>query len=790
MKKSWIIFWVAMGVVLLGSAFWLLRSQPPKVSDMEITKAVPLDAVLLCYFERADILNETVNNPSSGWSRFVPQDKLLMQLLRNLQSTASKNTLATELLRSKAIYSVHPQGKGVASLIVVAWPPEYSAEQWEGLLEATGKPVAQQAYHSIYIHSLGSGDSTLYIAATGNMVLFSQSQLLLQNTIRHINSDQSLNDDAAFKQVMQTAGVNSDVRLFINHRGLNALTAAVGGDVWRRYSPVLPYMADWTALDGQASPNVVHLNGFVFPSFTDDNFLSLLLSQSAANTTAWTVLPAETLLAYNLGLTSATDYLAGYRGFLEKHKLAGDYTKTLTALDERLQTNIVDLFSSFYVDEVAAACMAGNNGGWVSLFKTANPKYVIEQLKILADVQEMPFAVSDKKENVLFHNPVQGMMNALFGEPFAGIGDAYFLVHQDWIIFGDSKELLLSLHQDRMSLRKYLQTTQAAQYISGNSVFSAFINPAAADNAALLSYFNTSFQKDFAKALQAEAFKVACLQLRPSGDKLYTTLFAIYDSDEKPVVKQPEQVVQHDEVQPQPATTVTPQPVVADTPSAAPAAAGDKVQRKFSVINHSNKAQEYFVQYSDNTIALLDKSGAQQWSQRIDGALVDTLYQIDFYKNGKLQMLFITANKLYLIDRKGQLVAPFPLTLSPAAKCLSVFDYEKNRDYRLFVLQGNTVNAYDKKGRAVDGWQPFTPKPTVTRAPEFFRVGGRDFIVVCDEKTTHLLDRKGNERLALSEPVAVKPNTPITAQQAPPVLKVTTTNGKTVTISLKDGKVN
>jgi len=776
MKKSWVIFFVSLSVVLLGGAVWLLRSQPAQVSDLEITKVVPLDAVLLCYFERVDILNETVNNPSSGWSRFVPQEKSFLRLLQTMQSEASNSVQAAELLRSKAIRSLHPQGKnGLASLVAVTLPPAYSTEQWENLLKTSSKLGNRQDYHGVSIHALGAGDSTLFTVVTNNMAFFSASQLLIQNAIRHINSADSFNDDDAFKQVMQTTGAYSDVRLFVKHRALDAFTAAVGSDKWKRYSQVLPYLADWTALDGQVSPNLIHLNGFVFPSFSDDNYLSLLLLQQGANT-AWSVLPAETALAFNIGLSDVSAFLEGYKNFLGKQKLVTEYTKAQAALNERVQTNTADLFASLYVEEIAAAYIAGTHGGWVSMFKTANLKYALEQLERVAGLQKMPFTAD--RENQIYRNSVPGLLETLFGEPFAGIGDTYFLVSHNWIIFGNRKELLQSLQQVHTSLKKYLQSTQASQYISNNSVFSAYINPVTtAGNTELLSYLNNSFRADFRQALQSDAFKIACLQMRPSGDKLYTTLMAIYDNEEKPIA-------QTIEMPPQAVT------VVSETqPQLTVSTSGNELHR-FAVINHNNKSTEYLVQYDDYSIALLDKSGAKQWTLRIDSPIVDTLYQIDFYKNGKLQMLFTTADKMYLVDRKSQPVAPFPLSLKPAAKRLAVFDYNKDYDYRLFVLQDNTVNVYDKKGRVVDGWQPFTPKSAITRTPEFFRLGGRDFIVVCDEKTTYLLDRKGNERLTLSEPVAVQPGTAIAAQQVPPALKVTTIAGKIVTINLKDGKVN
>ncbi|MDR1680363.1 MAG: hypothetical protein LBS12_01065, partial [Prevotellaceae bacterium] len=207
--------------------------------------------------------------------------------------------------------------------------------------------------------------------------------------------------------------------------------------------------------------------------------------------------------------------------------------------------------------------------------------------------------------------------------------------------------------------------------------------------------------------------------------------------------------------------------------------------------NHNTKAVEELRQDGDHVISLVDAKGKTLWSQKIDGAIQDSVRQIDFYKNGKLQMLFITTGKIYLIDRNGNPVALYPLTLPSPACRMAVFDYDKNGDYRVFVGFANrTVRAYDKKGLAVEGWQTYTAQAALTCAPAFFRVGGRDYIMICDEKGTLFLDRRGKVRLRPQPAVTVRPGTPVKVQQQPPALTVTATDGRTVTINMNTGAVN
>ncbi|MDR2362570.1 MAG: hypothetical protein LBD91_07565 [Prevotellaceae bacterium] len=777
--KRWIIYIVLSCAVLFG-AFWLLRSQwQQHTRRLDIMQAVPLDVLYLCYFEQAGILNDVFTNTASGWQRFVSPNSLFLYWLQELKTVAKTNSIAGEVLQSDLIYSAHPKGKNtISSLYAFAMPPVGTDDKWEVLLQIGGRPVHEQSYHGTFIKTIGSGDTLMYAALVDRLALFSDSQLLLQNAVRHVRSNTSLHDNEQFQEILRTSGAYTDIRFFINHRAINAFFTAAGSEKWRKYMSIIPYMADWTALDGVISPQVIHLNGFVFPSFTDNNYLALLPAQDGGENTLWALLPETVAIALNIGFSDVDRFLNGYKYFLDRHKILTPYRNNLVTLGEEYNQNVNDLFSALFVKEIGLAYIPDKPAGWVSMIKTANPKFVIEQLKGIADDRQRLWKIDPKSSVGLYHNPARGLLAGLFGEAF-NRDDSYFTIKDNWVIFGGNRELLAAFHQPRTPFKKYLQGTQASSYCSGNSLLSLFVQPDATNNAEILSYLHPAWQGLWAKALQNDRFKIAGVQMRPSGDKLYTTFFSVYDMTGKPKP---------------PASVATPAEPVARTSSAPePTATTDRTaQRSFPVINHNTKATEYLTQDSDHIITLVDgKNKKTLWSQKIDGAIQDSVYQIDFYKNGKLQMLFITASKVYLIDRNGNPVALYPLTLPSPARYLSVFDYNKDYDYRVFIGFANrTVRAYDKKGLAVEGWKTYTAPATLTRAPAFFRINGRDYIMMCDETATCFLDRRGNIRLTPKPSVVVKPHTPVKEQQQPPTLQVTTSAGKTVAINMNTGEVN
>jgi hypothetical protein len=122
---------------------------------------------------------------------------------------------------------------------------------------------------------------------------------------------------------------------------------------------------------------------------------------------------------------------------------------------------------------------------------------------------------------------------------------------------------------------------------------------------------------------------------------------------------------------------------------------------------------------------------------------------VDRYKNGKFQMLLNTAGKIYQIDRLGRDVEGFPLALKGTACApLSVFDYDKKRDYRVLVpmSDGGSLNL-SVEGKPVQGWSPEKGRSPAIAAVTLVRTKGKDFLVVptADGRVT-VLDRRGTVR--------------------------------------------
>ena len=166
------------------------------------------------------------------------------------------------------------------------------------------------------------------------------------------------------------------------------------------------------------------------------------------------------------------------------------------------------------------------------------------------------------------------------------------------------------------------------------------------------------------------------------------------------------------------------------------------------VINHITKQKEIVVQDINNNLYLISNRGKILWKKKLQGPVLGTVNQIDIYKNGRLQLCFATPNRVYVIDRNGKDVAPFPSKFNDnITQPLSVFDYDKKKNYRLLVTQGKNVLMYDVRAKIVSGFTFKSANSTIISQPKHFRIGNKDYLTFKTKNRLYILDRTGRTRI-------------------------------------------
>ena len=332
-----------------------------------------------------------------------------------------------------------------------------------------------------------------------------------------------------------------------------------------------------------------------------------------------------------------------------------------------------------------------------------------------------------------------------------------YCILDNFIVFSNSTETLENIivnyqNQTTFSNRDYYQKVQT--HLSDQASVLQVLNPSSLEN-----LLNTNLKSD--ASFEFSTYKTSALQFIVDGD------FAHFNT----IVKQTKDDVSENSISE--LFNIKLDNDVLNTPQ--------------FVKNHRTKQLDIVVQDVSNTLYLISNKGKILWKKQLNGPVLGKIEQIDMYKNGRLQLAFATPKRVYVLDRKGNNVNPFPLKFNDEiTHPLSVFDYDKKKNYRLFVTQGKNVLLYDGKGKTVKGFKFKSAKNQLNTQPKHIKIGGKDYLVFKTKKQLYILNRRGSTR--------VKPKTsPNYANQ--PVYEynksfiTTTLDGKLATIDQKGNVV-
>jgi hypothetical protein len=204
--------------------------------------------------------------------------------------------------------------------------------------------------------------------------------------------------------------------------------------------------------------------------------------------------------------------------------------------------------------------------------------------------------------------------------------------------------------------------------------------------------------------------------------------------------------------------------------------------------NFNDNTEDLIIQDQNNVLYVINSGGEQVYSQLLSGPLVSEAFQIDYFKNGKLQLLLATAEQVYAIDRLGNPLPGFPLSL-PDEKIsqLNLLDYDQSREYRYFIgTEKGNLWLLDKSGKPLEGWSPLALGEQINGAPFHVRLPGKgDFMVALGKSDkVYLFNRKGESQAGSPIQLPKGLNSPLIVNRtATPTLNGITESGELVEAS-------
>ncbi|WP_346858663.1 hypothetical protein [uncultured Draconibacterium sp.] len=759
MKKSLIIILFAVLAAVAGFIYFT-KDDVVFSKETSLYKAVPVTAPVFVEFESLRVI--PTENPIVQELAGLDDFAWLVEKIKETDLTIKGDKeIQNDLAKKPVVLALDFIGENVLKpLIVTELKSANELKGFEKLMEKLlNVPVSAfqaRKYDGARIVDVNieAGKKSMHYCAVDGLLIISPDPILVEKSIRQLSS-QNITDNSFFRMVNKTVTGQSEISWYINHTRFPELWAnylnpttqsevnefgqTVKSNLKRAVQGIKTY-ASWSELDMSFDTDRISLNGITAADDSLNNFLAVFEGQEPVSCQADRILPDNTSFFISFTFANKDLFFQNLEKYFEHSAAYFEREGRLKKVREGLRDESRTRLKALVKDRVVAAItsVSGQAGSSSSLFiistnsENESRASLEEMLQNYAAGKNIEFATlysgfkaKDGKTYSVYSFPYPSLPGIWLGKSF-GFAEAKYVISWDNnLVFGNSQETLhkyLNDMIDETSLYRNKNYIEFKDYNENRANINAYVNVNR-----IYGMHSTLFNQNISKSLNenedlfrkfdALSWQVVCekkiyfnsINLRYST-KPKTEARASWQSDM--------------------GSTIGGKPLI--------------------VINHTNKSSnEIIVQTNDNQLHLVAADGKQVWSAPIKGKILGEIHQVDYYGNGRLQYLFNTSDKLYLLDRNGTNVAKFPILFkSPATNGVGVFDYDNNHKYRFFVACENLkVYAYSHEGSIINGWAFDKTSSIVTTPVQHFRVNNKDYIVFKDKSKIYIQNRQGLTRV-------------------------------------------
>mgnify|MGYP006193993533 FL=1 len=741
-----LIFVLLLGAIgFIGYNFYKNVKQP--ISSNAII-AVPQNAALLLKEKNFTAFYKKIASTNIIWEELTNNTatfKSIKEQTHFLDSVLAINEVGAVLSEKSMLMSMHLSGANSYDFVFYfSTLPNIDEKNVLTLLKSKLQlnPSARN-YDGKNIYSITKNDKKLFFAFDKSIFAISHSSLLIEDVIRQLKSETSLLDDQAFNTILSTTGEVPDGNIFINHQRLPKILAQPIHQQDKEKVAKATNYASWSALDISLKSNSIMLNGFTSVDAQQNAFLSLFADQTntlgGPKINLTSIVPANTALLYYYSFSNSEKFFKNRKSWLKQNNTYFEYEKYIDAvsgahsidIEAELVANVGNELA-FVITEPLNENLLGNR---FVLFRVNSLEKAKENLNAIQQKTNLKSTTEDEQKPQQLN--FQLHFSQLFGKPFFDINQPYYLFIDDYLVFGETETGINEFYKNYVA-EKTLQKDENFQAFSDqlSSSASIFVYNNIARS---VHWYKTFMDEPFIPEIDSNIefirkFEAIAFQVSPQKDQLfYNNIYFKYN----PVYKQ---------------DTRTLWEVLLDTTATAPQI----------VLNHQTQTKEVIVQDVNNKLYLISTNGKILWTKQLSERIHGQIHQVDIFKNNKLQLLFSTKSKIYLLDRNGKNVNKFPVELKAEATTpVSPLDYDNNRNYRILIgCSNNIVYNYDSNGDLVKGWEYDASKSSPSGIIKHFIIGNKDYIVIPTKNgSIKVVQRNGKDRLQL------KSNLPTTANE-------------------------
>ncbi len=530
-----------------------------------------------------------------------------------------------------------------------------------------------------------------------SLVLMSKSESLVRSSMRHLEKSISIMDVTGFAEASSKVA-GSDVMFFSNSHA-KTLMGVMFSKKYASNHPFVADMAQWTVADvSKTDGSGTYMN--IYPLFGNDasEYMTVLSESKAGSSKISQILPSYTISALALPLKDVESYVSAYQLYMDSKQSLQSYRKKQRDLATRAGISPEDFLERLDVREVAkASFITGGVNEEVILIRIGH-----EDQLLFVGTENKSF----KDYAPAIHAwPYASFISSVFGKYFELKDESCFTYMNGWVIAGSMKavEDYVEGRALSYSLVEYMADAGQKDMLSSSDASMVIYHSFTEQSGNQAAIFSGSFA-EFIKPYYSDCDYCPFVMAIVNGkDGLEAN------------VQMPKLTMMR---------TKAPE-FVRDTTVAVP-------EGPFKVMNSGTGKMNNFYQNAHGALCLQEEGGKGIWGIPFKGKLCGTAHNVDYYANGKLQIIFGSGSGIYVIDRLGRYVSGFPVDLGKEILLgPDVYDFNNSKAYNIMVLhKDNTIEMYNLKGRKPASWKTINAPETIKALPERIEVGGSTFWVV------------------------------------------------------------
>lgn len=689
MNRRTLITLVATAVILIGGITFAVKklysgtgNKPEAIEDTRfleshrLLKAVPSDAAIVFCFKNFGRACEILGDS--------------LAVFGELGSTKFDRIASINpggLRKAQAIMSVH-YSKDMPPLLVIEAGKEAvdTTQDLRNLLRVTEA-------------------SGLFSRISGNLVLVSSSETILNSSIRHLEEGHSVIEAQGF--VGMASRMNGDDVIFFSNAYTDKILGSFLTRKHRGSNPFVRKLAEWTAFNiTEHSPSCVRMHGEMLYSNEPSCYLNVLSHAGVSKSEIADAVPGNVDFILDLPIGSVKAYIKAYRNYLDSESRLDKYDYNLGVQKKATGRNAEEWAQALDIKEIAIANLHIDKKLRKVLLIKPGAKQTAEAVKSMACTE---------------------YAGELFGGIFTDSGnEASCSLVGKWIVAGDSDCV------SRFAEEGFLTETLAARLKSEG------LDRLPAKNCGAWMYHSLSEDPNLLDVNFSPMMAKGLRNVLKGSAYVPVTLSAVAEEGRMALE------FTLDRVRVSKGTVALAS--FRDTTLAIPAG-------PFKVRNSATGKTNTIYQNSHLSICLQDENGKDVWGVPFKSKICGYVREVDYYNNGKLQYLFAAGSQMYLIDRLGRFVSGFPVeTGKKIAAGPAVYDFTGAKGYTAMVLHSdNTVGYYDLHGKQVLSWKGITADETIKSLPELLEGNGKRYWVVRTSLQAMVFPFRGGAPLAKGE---------------------------------------